>query len=131
VSEDLDELERAVLEMLLAGDHPTLATLRAQAARVRVAARKLSGVGFFTDFEVPADLRTVSHPRDFEIGDVDGDLEGLARGAAFVVFIRKGRLDFLEAHTYGEPWPEQLGAFRLRYREEPRDLRGIEPPSRP
>lgn len=130
MNDDLDQLEREVLDLLLAGDHPTLATLRAQAARARVVARKLSGVGFFTDFEIPADARTVSHPRDFEIGDVEAELEGLARVASFTVFIRKGRLDFLEAHTYGEPWPEHIGEFRLRYREEPRDLRGLEPPSR-
>jgi hypothetical protein len=127
---DLDALEREVLELLLAGDHPVLETLRAQAQRVQVVARKLSGVGFFTDFEVPADARTVAKPRDFELGDVDAEIDGLAQGAGFVLFVRKGRLDFLEGFARGDRWPEALGAYRLRYREEPRDLRCLEPPSR-
>ena len=126
----IEDLEHAVLEWLLAGDHPALECLRAQAAVARVAARKMSGVGFFTDFDVPADVRLLASPRDLELGDVDADLEGLVHGASFVLFVRKGRIDFLEGHSRAEPWPAALGTFRLRYREEPRDLRALDPPHR-
>jgi hypothetical protein len=126
----IEDLERAVLDHLLAGDHPALEVLRAQAAGLRVIARKMSGVGFFTDFEVPAGARLLATPRDLELGDVDADLDGLTHGATFVLFVRKGRIDFLEGHARGEPWPTTLGTFRLRYREEPRDLRALDPPHR-
>jgi hypothetical protein len=42
---------------------------------------------------------------DFHIGDVSGELEGLANGAGFVLFIRDGRLKMLEGFTFDEPWP--------------------------
>jgi hypothetical protein len=48
----LNELEQAVLDMLLSGDHPVLAKLRAQVKHARVISKKLTGVGFFCSFEV-------------------------------------------------------------------------------
>jgi hypothetical protein len=59
---------------------------------------------------------------DFQIDDVDGTVNGLAHGAGFVLFIRDGKLDILEGFTYDEPWPKDIGHFRLTYHSEPRKL---------
>jgi hypothetical protein len=118
--EKLDILEQAVLDKLLAGEHPALAVLRRQATMARVAGRKNTGVGFFCDFEVDESAPTLLG--DFQIGDVFGELEGLAHGAGFVLFIRDGQLSMLEGFTFDEPWPQQLRGFKLAYQHEPREL---------
>jgi hypothetical protein len=125
--EGLDPLQQAVLDKLLSGDHPTLAVLRQQTAMARVAERKHTGVGFFCDFELDESAPTL--PGDLQIGDVFGELEGLAHGAGFVLFIRDGRISMLEGFTFDEPWPEKVGGFKLAYHHEPRELKLPERPS--
>lgn len=115
----LNHLEHAVIDKLLAGDHPVLATLRRQAEHARVAKRENTGVGFFCDFEVNSDAPTI--PRDFQIGDVHAEMEGLAHGAGFVLFVRGGRLSMLEGFSYDESWPNHVGAFSLRYSNPERE----------
>lgn len=119
---DLSEFERAVLEKLLAGDHPVLATLRAQATAARLASREHTGAGFFLSFEVPRHLPTVETARDFHFGDVSATVDGLEHGAGFLIFIRGGRLDSLEGYSYDEPWPQEIRRFKLTYQREPREL---------
>jgi hypothetical protein len=123
--EGLDTLEQAVLDKLLAGDHPVLTVLRLQTTMARVAGRKQTGVGFFCDFEVDESAPIL--PSDFHIGDVFGELEGLAHGAGFVLFVRDGRLSMLEGFTFDEPWPQEVRGFKLAYHHEPRELKLPEP----
>lgn len=118
--EGLDHLEQAVLDKLLAGEHPVLATLRAQADKARVVERERTGVGFFCSFAVPPGVPLAAG--DFQIDDVEAELQGLAHGAGFVLFVRDGRLDTLEGFSYDEPWPPSVRQFRLTYRREPREL---------
>jgi len=113
-------LERAVLEKLLHGDAPMLEALRAQARSARVS-RETTGVGFFLTFELPPDVPVVERV-DFELGDVHAVLEGLERGAGFVLFVRDGRLSMLEGFSYDEPWPDAPSHFALSYQREPRTL---------
>jgi hypothetical protein len=119
----LSDLQQAVLDKLLEGDHPVLTALRGQAARARVSSHEHSGVGFFCSFEVPTDVPPLPAPQDFELGDVDASIDGLEEGAGFLLFVRGGRLSVLEGFTYDEPWPAGAASFRLSYRNEPRDLR--------
>jgi hypothetical protein len=114
----LNEFERAVLEKLLAGNHPVLATLRRQYEHARVMQRETTGVGFYCEFEVDGEA-PVEH-RDFQIGDVHAEVEGLAHGAGFVLFVRGGRLSMLEGFSYDEPWPRRIDGFSLRYSDPER-----------
>ncbi len=57
----LTELEQAVLDKLLAGNHPALAALRSQAVEGRVTRREYTGVGFFCDIDVPPTVPLVTH----------------------------------------------------------------------
>src|SRR4051794_29937467 len=116
------ELERAVLAMLFAGDHPALAVLRAQLARATVARRELTGVGFFTAIRVAPDAPRLDGPRSIRFGDVEATLAGLVHDAGFVAFINDGALAMLEGHSYDEPWPTDVEHSVLRYHEVPRDL---------
>lgn len=119
--DNLSKFERAVLEKLLAGDHPVLSVLRAQAQVARLASREYTGAGFFLSFELPFDAPAAAE-RDFHFGDVNALVDGLQNGAGFVLFVRRGRLDMLEGYSYEEPWPNEIRGFELTYQREPREL---------
>jgi hypothetical protein len=118
--EGLNELEQAVLDKQIAGDHPALAVLRAQAEKARVVGRTETGVGFFCNFEVESSAPTLTG--NFYIGDVHGELNDLAHGAGFVLFIRSGAISMLEGFTFDEAWPQHVHHFKLGYDREPREL---------
>lgn len=117
----LTGIEQAVLDMLLAGDHPALVPVRSQAKRSNVSRREYTGVGFWTFFDVPEDA-PLAMPRNFVLSDVALTVAGLEHGAGFWLQIRNGRLEMLEGFTYDEPWPDEIGVFTLAYLKEPRDL---------
>jgi hypothetical protein len=120
---ELTALERAVLDKLFAGDHPSFPALRAQVDRVRVLERTFSGVGFFSDVTVPDDVPPAQLAKDAVwFGDVFAEFDGLSHGATFVVRIADGRLEMLEGSTVDEPWPPEGTPFRLRYEPFPRQL---------
>lgn len=116
------EFERAVLDKLLAGEHPVLAALRLQAATVLVDNREFSGVGFFCTFRVSVNVPQGALEADFHFGDVIAEFEGLEFGAGFVLFVRDGHIAMLEGYTFGEPWPESVTEFKLSYSKAQRDL---------
>jgi hypothetical protein len=116
----LNEFEQAVLDKLLAGSHPVLATLRQQLRQARLASRQYNSAGFYCDFEVESDAPMVVG--NLHIGDVQAELEGLAHGAGFVLFIRAGRISMLEGYTYDEPWPEQIRGLSLKYTDPERKV---------
>jgi hypothetical protein len=118
----LNDFEQAVLDKLLAGEHPVLTTLRGQVAKARVVSRERTGVGFFCTFDVPSDAPAVASPQDFELSDVDADVDGLAHGAGFLLFVRRGYVNKLEGYSYEEPWSAEPRTYRLKYRHEPRRL---------
>ncbi len=103
----LTALESDVLETLVKA-HPDYSRLiYDQLDRATVASRRRTGLGFFLNFSV--DEGELFEPRDFELNDVYGDLTGLEHGAGFILFIRGGRLAFLEGHSFEEPWPATDG----------------------
>jgi hypothetical protein len=112
----MDQLEQDVLEMILKGDDPVLATLRIQLGVARRKPRELSGVGFFTHFEVPETAPHLSADlAKIKLGDVTAEIEGLLHGAGFVLFVDDGALSMLEGYTYDEPWPSTIKSYTLSY----------------
>jgi hypothetical protein len=103
----LTALETDVLEALIQAhpDHRDL--LYDQLGRATVASRRRTGLGFFLNFTVEAEA--LFEPRNFELNDVYGDLTGLEHGAGFMLFIRGGRIAFLEGHSFDEAWPATEG----------------------
>jgi hypothetical protein len=111
---DLAELERAVLTKLLAGEHPLLEQLRNQIPKCRVSRRELTGAGFYADLDVgdsPA-----ADDVNLRFGDVIAEIEGMAHGAGFVLYIEHGRLSMLEGYGYDDPWPNTITRYTLQYR---------------
>ena|ERR1700733_14165224 len=117
------DLERAIMDFLLGGDHPVLAVLRSQWAQARVTGRELTRVGFFLKMHVPPSARLATTKRLFTLGDdVVIDLPGRETIAGVVLFVRNGILDLLELYTFDSPWPIDTSGFVVRYSREPHDL---------
>lgn len=117
---DLEPIERRVMQMLLAGEHPALETLREQFDSSGVSDREYTGVGFFTSFTVRDDLPRLQPPRRIVIGDVGADLEGLTYGCGFILFIDDGILGALECHLWGDDvFPNDPRYLRLYYIHQP------------
>jgi hypothetical protein len=111
----VNELERNVLAMLLAGDHPSLTVLREQFAVVEVEAREFSGVGFFTELRVPPSApRLEGRPR-LIIGDVHAEVSGLEHPVGFLLFVSDGALDMLECFIYDDQWPTHAPTLMRAY----------------
>ena len=111
---DLTSLEREVLRMLLAGDDEFLSTLRTQLETATVAKREMTGVGFYTTFEISPTAPRAGNLA-FKFGDVDASIRGLKYGAGFLLFVKLGALQMLEGYTYDEPWPADTSEFTLGY----------------
>jgi len=111
---ELEPLEAAVLDKLLAGTHPVLAALRAQLAGATVKHRTHTGVGFFTDF-APAQDAIPAPVRTLRFGDVRATIEGLQHGADFVLFVEDGLLVTLEGFSCDEPWPAEIVVVAVGY----------------
>lgn len=113
-SPPLAEFEEALLDALLAGDHPVLATLREQRAGAACVSRELSGVGFFLEFSVPDAVALVA-PEKFVLGDVLFNLQGPDHGGGAILFVRGGKVEMLEAYCFEDDWPSEISRFSISY----------------
>ena len=114
-----NSIEERVIEMMLAGskDSP-VGYLRDQMKSASVEKRTFTGCGFFADFSVPDTCVSIPGEPSLELDNVSGTSPKLEFGIGFILFIRRGRLSFLEAFTYGEPWPADPGEITLTYAPE-------------
>jgi len=111
------------MDKLLEGEDISLAILRQQLEEAKVSERKMTGVGFYLTFVVPDNVRRLQGVLNVKFGDVHAEIPGLANGAGFLLYLRNGYLNMLEAYTYDEPWPQEIGKFELSYDQgETRDL---------
>ena len=117
----VERIEERVLALLLEGRGEILSALQKQIASLRVKERKLTGVGFITEFvNVDSNGRLPENPT-FTLGDVSAKINGLQNGAGFVLFVRDGYINTLEGYTYDEPWPECITEFDVFYSHGKRD----------
>lgn len=112
-------LEKAVMDLLLAGDAPVLDALRDQYRLSRIGKRMFSGVGFLTDFVVPQDVPAVDAKSLFFLSDVRADLNNVQGAAGFHAQVKNGRLKLLEGFTFDDPWPSGFVDFNVYYRYPP------------
>jgi len=112
---ELEPLERCVMDMILAGDDPTLEVLREQFNAAECTERTLTGAGFYTKFSVPSAIPRVTGRKLSHLGDVKAEVEGMQHGAGFVLHLREGAIDYLEGFSYDDPWPASVQNFRVLY----------------
>ena len=122
-------LENQVLELLLAGQDPVLTALREQMGTAKIESREFTGVGFYLNFEIPTNskghLDVLAVKQHFCFGDVRAyfDVGDRRQEVGFLLWIKDGYLDNLEAYTYGfEKWPDEDKPFHLFYFGNKRDF---------
>jgi hypothetical protein len=62
---------------------------------------------------VPQRLAVPGIPR-LILTNAETELDGLGHGAGLNLFIQDGMLDFLEAFTFDEPWPDDPKHYRVK-----------------
>lgn len=113
---NLNTIEKRVIEMMLDGSKDArIGYLREQVQSASVGKRSYTGYGFFTEFRVPETCPLVPGEPSFRLSDVTGISAKLQLGIGFILFIKNGRISTLEAHTYDEPWPSDVGEITLAY----------------
>ena len=109
----LDAFERTMLDTLLAGEHPALEALRAQAAVAAVRARERSEFGQFTDLWIDDTVPPIDFPDRFAIDDHYARVEGTDEEVALLLHVVRGRLKTLEAFVARPPWPDAATLVEL------------------
>jgi hypothetical protein len=113
-SHHLTPFEEQVMNAVLEGEDSALRILRDQLRISKVAKREMTGVGFYLHFEVPKIApRLPGYPDLIVNNDIQAELEGLAHGAGFVLWVKKGAIDQLEGYSYEEQWPKEIAGFKL------------------
>ena len=69
--------------------------------------------GFFTDLAVRDPASALPSRDGLAIHGVDVEMDGLAHGAGFVLFVAKGLLATLEGFAFDEQWPAQPENWRI------------------
>ena len=113
----LSDFERTLLDACLAGAHPLLAALRAQADVAGVERREDEPDGVRTFFVLSDDAAPVE-PAAIHFSDVDPQIEGLPEGASVSLWVIGGRLAFLEVLAYDGAWPQAPRLLGLKYLRE-------------
>lgn len=89
------------------------APLAAQLDAAKVALRTPSGVGFVTKLKVPRALGLDDQQAVVDLPTVTGAHPHLPSGAEFVLQIKDGRLNSIEAFCYEGMWPGDDSLFQL------------------
>jgi len=107
-SPELTDLERLVLETACATADAEVGW-QEQIQAATVASRTPSGVGFMTKLHTPAAERL---PAD-GLTTISGEHPALPSGAEFVVQVKGGRINCIEAFCHEGLWPADESRFRL------------------
>ena len=111
--------ETQVIGLLLKGEDPVLHAIRAQYQQVTKINRELTGYGFYLHFYLPPNIaRLYKHlpiKPSFSFGDVEAVISSLENGVGFLLWVKDGLIDMLEAYTYDEAWPESITEYELKY----------------
>lgn len=119
----MNEMERCVLEMFLAGEDPLLDVLRTQLEMATVTRRVCNSAGFDTYFSVAEDAPRATGFKRFALADVYAEVEDLEHAAGFLLWVIDGAIDCLECFIVDDEWPEPATLRHAFY------VRPIEPGS--
>jgi hypothetical protein len=110
----ISDLEANVLHLLIDGD-PDEEVLKEQIDHAAVISREYTGVGFYTKLYVSEDTRKFDRKR-WKIEDMPqtyAEHPSLPAGAGFILWLKEGRIDTLEAYTYEGDWPKDESQFKV------------------
>ncbi len=128
ITDEFIAMEKEVMDKLLAGQDDRLVILRDQYSRAEIQKREFSGAGFFTTFDVPANVVKLESFKSIQIGDVVAEIVGVKDSVGFVLFVKEGVIHFLEGYVYGdESWPKRIDKYKVIYLSgKERDMRKVQ-----
>jgi hypothetical protein len=83
---------------------------------ITIHSRKFTGVGLYTEFSVPAELRAFT-PAELPAGPMHGpgiESPEIPNGAGSLLWVKASGIHTLEIFTYADPFPETLSVFKLQ-----------------
>ena len=111
-----EEFEKKLMGMLLAGNDDVLIRLREQYRSFKIKSREHSDVGFFTTFSQQNRNDLCIDGKSFQIGDVDGSVNGIDGAVGFILYVKNGFISMLEGYTnIIDKWPEIDDKIVLTY----------------
>lgn len=108
----LTAFEMDALKQLLRGSEPYVEALQAQLGTLSVARREFTRHGFFTTFDTSGYGGPVDPEKNFTLGDAKAKIAEMEIDADLLLFVRDGRVDFLECVSY-EPLPKKITSYKL------------------
>lgn len=113
--------------MLLSGNEEVLLTLREQYGRVVIISEEDTGVGFFIHYQVDSVIRIgEKFKNNFQIGDIDGKIDGIDEAIGFILFIKYEYLTMLKGYTNSvDKWSEMDTEIKLCYNADQRDYESL------
>jgi hypothetical protein len=110
---ELTPLEKSVLAALLVGEGAALTALRIQIHEAEVISRTHSGVGFVTKLRVPDTVPELNEEAERSLARVYAEHPQLEGAAEFLLQLKRGRINCLEAYCYQGMWPADESLFRV------------------
>lgn len=111
-SPDLTALERSVLETAFSSMQ-TDPGFRNQIDAAMVVVRTPSGVGFVTKLHIPEEYRVANAVAGNAVPVIIGDHPALPAGAEFILQIKNGLINCIEAFCYAGVWPADEAQFHI------------------
>jgi hypothetical protein len=101
-------LERKILRLLLARKFGETSAVVSQFRMLRCTSRKMTGTGYFLNFDARGNSTKIDHSDDELSEDFPTRLSSPRDLVGFTLFIRNGRLSWLEGYTFGDVgWPTE------------------------
>ncbi len=111
----MTDIERKVLEKILAGDDAALETLRSQARVATIVSREKADTAIYSNFSVPEHAPRLSKDINFNIGDIFGEADGLHYGFGALLNVMGGAINTLEIYSIEGDIPDPMNVISLRY----------------
>jgi len=111
-SPELTALERSVLETAFSSTEND-SYFREQIDVATVVVRTPSGVGFMTKLSIPDEYRVADATAGNAVPAVIGDHPALPSGAEFILQVKDGRINCIEAFCHEGMWPADETQFQI------------------
>lgn len=116
MKEDLNKLEKAIINEIVEFNKKKYSTIRTHVPYLNVKSRENTGVGIFVYFgysEEGSNLKMDNSEDIYLSSDKSLELDVLKYGLNYELNITNGKIDFLELVTNGEDWDGGYGDFKF------------------
>lgn len=105
--DDLPDVEKGALHLLLSGDDLSCQSLRNQLNYVAKIERTETGAGVYVVFELGDGVQPLETKDSFQISDVFAVSQKCGE-IGFLLFVKEGLIDCLEAYVHADSYPSYL-----------------------